>query len=121
MKKKELRVEKMRGKGPGGQHKNKTESAVRITHIPTGISAYADERSQKHSYRKAYSDLESKLEKSRERDKADRKKKDRDFRIKNQETIRTYDFKSGVVKDHRTGKRASLKEVLRKGNLDLLK
>lgn len=51
--KSDCKVETMRGTGPGGQHRNKTDSAVRITHLPTGVSAYCDERSQAVSKRKA--------------------------------------------------------------------
>jgi len=54
----DLRVESMRSSGPGGQHTNKTESAVRITHLPTGISATAqEERSQHFNRRLALSRL----------------------------------------------------------------
>ncbi len=48
----ELRVEKMRSSGPGGQHANKTESAVRVTHVPTGLSAFAQEERSQHLNRK---------------------------------------------------------------------
>jgi len=43
VRKSDLRIETYRGSGPGGQHKNKTDSAVRITHIHTGISAQAED------------------------------------------------------------------------------
>ena len=48
----EFKVESMRSSGPGGQHVNKTESAVRITHVPTGISAMAQEERSQHLNRK---------------------------------------------------------------------
>lgn len=121
IKKEDLKIETMRGTGPGGQHRNKTDSACRITHIPTGISAYADERSQSHSKKVAMKELENKIIQHIEARKNKEKKEKRDYAIHNTETIRTYDFKSGIVKDHRTGKTASLKEVLFKGNLDELK
>lgn len=110
----------MRGTGPGGQHRNKTESCVRATHIPTGISVVVDERSQHTSKRKALKELERRLiEQGREKKAAARKAR-RDERIHDKSYIRTYDFKSGLVRDHRSGKTASVKDVLIKGRLDLL-
>lgn len=122
MSKKDLKIETTKGTGPGGQKKNKVETACRITHLPTGITAYADERTQKHSRRAAMADLEEKLANLEAEQKALKKKGRRDQKVKNPErAIRTYDFKSGVVKDHRTGKKASIKDILTKGKLDLLK
>jgi peptide chain release factor 1 len=121
MKKKDLKIEYMRGTGPGGQHRNKTDSACRITHIPTGVSAYADERSQHHSKKKAMAELEQRLKDIKAEKKAAEKKAKRDHAIHNTERIRTYDFKKGIVTDHRTGKKASLKEVMEKGRIDLLR
>ncbi len=48
----ELRIEKMRSSGPGGQHANKTESAVRVTHVSTGLSAFAQEERSQHLNKK---------------------------------------------------------------------
>lgn len=121
MKKKDLKIEYMRGTGPGGQHRNKTDSACRITHIPTGISAYADERSQHHSRKKAMAELEQRIRQAKLDKQAEAKKTRRDHAIHNTERIRTYDFSRGVVTDHRTGKTASLKNILEKGRLDLLR
>ena len=121
MKKTDLKIEYMRGTGPGGQHRNKTDSACRITHISTGISAYADERSQHHSRKKAMAELEQRLKDVKAEKLAKDKKATRDYAIHNTKRIRTYDFKSGIVTDHRTGKKASIKDVLEKGRIDLLR
>jgi peptide chain release factor 1 len=81
--KKDCKIETMRGTGPGGQHRNKTDSAVRITHLPTGISAYCDERSQKTSLKKAWEQLELRLIEANELAKAKLKKEKRDLAIYN--------------------------------------
>jgi peptide chain release factor 1 len=118
--KSDLKVETMRGTGPGGQHRNKTDSAVRITHIPTGTTAYADERSQHKSRRLAMQELRQRLRQKVETARAARKKARRDKVIHERDIIRTYDYKSGMVRDHRTRKKASLKDVLEKGRIELL-
>lgn len=117
---KDVRIETMRGTGPGGQNRNKRETTVRATHIPTGISAYADGRNQGQNKKKAMAVLAERvaaaatLKRSRER------KARRDQAIHDTTTIRTYNFSRGTVKDHRTGAVASIKEVLGKGRFDLL-
>lgn len=121
MDKSDLKIEYMRGTGPGGQHRNKTESACRVTHIPTGIQAYADQRSQKQSLRMALTELEQRLEDLAAERLAKQRKDRRQEAIKPQATARTYNFCRGTVKDHRTGKTAPLKEVMGKGRIDLLR
>jgi len=121
MNKSELKIEYMRGTGAGGQRKNKVATACRITHIPSGLSAYSDQRMQKDSRKSAMKDLLKKLGLRKDAKRAEAKKKRRDHAIHNEERIRTYDFKKGIVIDHRTGKKASLKEVLGKGRIDLLR
>jgi len=120
MNKKDLKIEYMRGTGPGGQHRNKTSSACRITHIPTGISAYADERSQHTSRKKALQELKNRLVQVKLDEKAQNKKEKRDKAIHDTKRIRTYDYKKQIVYDHRTNKQAPLKEVLEKGKIELL-
>ena len=119
--KSQLKIEYMRGTGPGGQHKNKTDSACRITHIPTGISSYVDERCQRHSYKLALKNLKDKLIQARKDKMALKKKNRRDTVIHERNIIRTYNYSRGTVTDHRTGKTASIKNILNKGKIDLLK
>lgn len=118
--KNELKIEYTKGKGPGGQNKNKVHSCVKLTHIPTGITVRIDGRDRGQNYKVALKELEKRLEQSKLDEKAKERKARRDRAIKNEETIRTYDFKSGTVKDHRTGKTASIKDVLIKGKFDLI-
>jgi peptide chain release factor 1 len=118
---KDISFEYTKGKGPGGQHRNKTCSAVRATHIPTGITAYVDGRDQHKNKRAAIKELEKRVKQAKHDARAAEKKAHRDHAIHNTETIRTYDFSRGEVKDHRTGKRASLKNILDKGKIDLLR
>lgn len=67
LKSNKLKVETMRASGPGGQHTNKTETAIRITHLPTGISAVAqEERSQYLNRKLALARLYRKLEQESE-------------------------------------------------------
>ena len=121
MDKKDLKIEYMRGTGPGGQNKNKVNSACRVTHIPTGIQSYCDERDQGTSRKKAIKELENRIKEAKDNVRASAKKARRDDAIHNTKTIRTYDFKRGVVEDHRTGKTATIKDILIKGKLDKLR
>jgi len=116
------KVEYTKGSGPGGQNRNKVETAVRITHIESGISVFiCTQRTRGQNERIAWKELESKLKQIQSNIDAKKKKEYRDYKIHNTKTIRTYDFKKGIVKDHRTKKTASIKDILEKGDLDKLK
>lgn len=121
IKESDCKIEFTKGKGPGGQHRNKTSSAVKATHIPTGITAFADGRDQHKNKRRALLVLSQRLRQATMDAAAASKKSGRDHRIHNTPTIRTYDFKRNVVKDHRTKKTASIKNILEKAQLDLLR
>lgn len=118
--KKDLKFEYTQGKGPGGQHRSRTSSCVKITHIPTGITAMEDGRDQHHNKKMALLKLEARLQSLKEEQKAQAKKDYRDYKIHNSSIIRTYNYSRGTVKDHRSGKTASIKEVVGKGRIDLL-
>lgn len=118
----DLRVDVYRSSGAGGQHVNTTDSAVRITHIPTGVVVTCqDERSQIKNKAKALKVLQARLFES------EREKREAEDRVqRNQqigsgeraEKIRTYNFPQNRVTDHRTGVTLKKLDLVIQGDLD---
>ena len=113
----DLSIERIRGQGPGGQHRNKTASCVRITHLPTGISVTEDGRNQHANLRKAKKTLVRRIMQVEDERAAEAKKADRDRKVAESTRVRTYNQCSGKVKDHRTNMEKAFREVVKGGSL----
>jgi peptide chain release factor 1 len=100
----DLRIDTYRSSGAGGQHVNKTDSAVRITHLPTGVVVTSSEKSQHENRRKAMKNLKAKLY-DMQREALDNARSDaRKAQVGSgdrSERIRTYNYPQGRVTDHR--------------------
>lgn len=121
---KELRFDYFRSSGNGGQHRNTTDSAVRLTHIPTGmVVTSVNERSQHKNKALAICVMHAKLvalKKEESFKRVNGSRSEQVGRADRAESKRTYNFQRSTVVDEETGKSASLKEILNKGKLELL-
>ncbi|WP_395945182.1 peptide chain release factor 1 [Brevundimonas sp.] len=120
---KDIRIDTFRASGSGGQHVNKTDSAVRITHLPTGIVATSSEKSQHVNRDKAMRNLRVRLydmqRQAKDLARADSRKSQVGSGDRS-ERIRTYNFPQGRVTDHRIGLTLhSLPQIL-EGDIDPL-
>src|SRR5579863_4634940 len=118
----DLRIDVYRASGAGGQHVNKTDSAVRITHIPTGTAVSCqDERSQHKNKAKALKVLQSRLlafEKERHAAEVGKQRKDQVGRGMRSEKVRTYNFPQNRVTDHNADITLNKLDYVIEGDLD---
>ena len=119
---KDLKIDTYRASGAGGQHINKTESAVRITHLPTGIVvACQDQRSQLQNREKAMRVLRAKLQDKAEQEATASMAADRKSQVgtgDRSERIRTYNYPQGRVTDHRINLTLYKLDAILNGDLD---
>ena len=120
----DLRIDVYRSTGPGGQSVNTTDSAVRITHVPTGlVVAMQDEKSQIQNRAKALQVLRArllKLEQDRQSEELSRARREQVGGGGRSEKIRTYNFKDNRVTDHRIGLTLHKLDRVLQGELDEL-
>ena len=118
----DLRVDTYRASGAGGQHVNKTDSAVRLTHLPTGIVVECqDERSQHKNRARAIALLQARLLDAQEQKQAREQAAERKSLVGSgdrSERIRTYNFPQGRVTDHRINLTLYKLDEILEGNLD---
>jgi len=119
---KDLKIDTFRSSGAGGQHINKTSSAIRITHLPTGtVVECQDERSQYKNKDKALKVLKSRLLKEKQDKQASEIAANRKSQVgtgDRSERIRTYNYPQGRLTDHRIGLTLYKLEDILNGNLD---
>ncbi len=119
---KDVRIDRFRASGPGGQSVNTTDSAIRLTHIPTGLIVQCqDEKSQHKNREKAFKVLRARLY---ERERLEKQANEREVRLgqvgtgDRSERIRTYNFPQGRVTDHRIGATLYTLDKVIEGDLD---
>ena len=120
----DLKIDTFRASGAGGQHVNTTDSAIRITHLPSGLVVECqDERSQHKNKARALSLLSARLLEKERAEQAREQAEDRKLQVGSgdrSQRIRTYNFPQGRVTDHRIGLTLYKLDELMNGNLDMV-
>lgn len=120
----ELRVDTFRASGAGGQHVNKTDSAIRITHLPTGVVVECQsERSQHKNRAQALALLQARLKNAQQAEQSAQQTEQRRQLVGSgdrSERIRTYNFPQGRITDHRINLTLYRLEEILQGDLDQL-
>ncbi|MDR1477482.1 MAG: peptide chain release factor 1 [Planctomycetaceae bacterium] len=124
LKPEDYRLDKFCASGPGGQHVNKTESAVRLTHLATGIVVSCqDEKSQHKNLAKALRVLKTRLYEARREEEQKKRSEERLSKIGSgdrSERIRTYNYPENRITDHRIGLTLYKLDTILAGNLELV-
>jgi peptide chain release factor 1 len=120
----DLKIDVARSSGPGGQNVNKLETAIRITHLPTGLTVFCqNERSQAQNREKAMEILRAKLFELKQNEQSSQISQERRQQIgaaDRSEKIRTYNFPQNRITDHRLGKSWHDLENILNGKLDII-
>ncbi len=120
----DIKIDTFRSSGKGGQHVNKTDSAIRLTHIPTGIVVECqDERSQYKNKDKAMKVLKARLLDKKCQEQTDALNQNRKNQVGSgdrSERIRTYNYPQNRITDHRINKSINRLDYIMNGNLDLI-
>lgn len=117
----DIRIDTMRSSGAGGQHVNTTDSAVRITHLPTGLVVTSSEKSQHRNREIAMQVLRARLYDLQRQEADDARSADRKAQVGSgdrSERIRTYNFPQGRMTDHRIGLTLYRLDQIMAGDLD---
>jgi len=123
LKNNDLEINATRGKGPGGQHKNKTSSMIRAKHKPTGVVVCIDGRDQHQNKKKALRILTARvaeIDRQHKQNNHDNNRKEQLDGCGRSNKIRTYNFIKHRVVDHKLGKKTTRINDIMKGRLDLL-
>ena len=119
----EIEIKTQRGHGPGGQHQNKTDSAVRMTHLPTGIKVLINGRDQRSNRTQALKILTARVRDQEQQQANDSYRQLRQSQLGNVgrgQKIRTYNYIDDRAVDHRNGARSRVRAVIEKGQFELL-
>lgn len=120
----DLRIDTFRASGAGGQHVNKTDSAIRLTHLPTGVVVECqDERSQHKNKARALSLLQARLTEAAREKQTSERAADRKSLVGSgdrSERIRTYNFPQGRVTDHRINLTLYKLDEFLEGEIDMI-
>jgi len=118
----DFKIDCTTGQGAGGQHRNRNYTAIRVTHVPTGITAWADSKSQYHNKKNAMSVVIAKLKQVEKEEGHENKNNDRISQIGDMgrgTKVRTYNFIEGRVKDERVSGNFKADKII-KGHLDVI-
>jgi peptide chain release factor 1 len=112
---KDIEIKTTRGTGPGGQHKNKVSTCVVLRHLPSGVTARIDGRSQKRNKEIARELLESRVSQLLHDKQMGEEKIKRKAQVGSgmrADKTRTYRYRDNVVIDHKTGRKKTMKQIL---------
>lgn len=122
MRPQDLKYETYRGSGPGGQHRNTSDTAVRVTHLPTGVQACSEIKSQAQNKKLALSALMARLAARAQKSTDDRRNGKRKSQVgtgMRSDKVRTIAYQRGRVENHANGKRMKIRDYER-GMIDLI-